>query len=387
MAVKVIRQPKKIALIGAPTSAGAHSPGTERGPAALRAAGLVSRLQEIGYEVTDMGDVAEQLYRQDDESPRARNLSGVVKALEALRPQVEQAVKSGALPIILGGDCTIALATIAGVRRYFPHTSLLWMDGDADLNTPATTPSGCLDGMVVAHIAGRGAPELVRFWSEPPLVREPDIALFGVSRLDPPEEALLATSPMRRYTPDDIRGAGAAAAAQAAADRLHAGKKQIVLHLDVDVISSGEFGASEFGTPAGMQTEEVRAALETFAKDSSLAAINIAEYVPERDPEGAAARLLIDLLGSALAGRLAALVVPEAAAAVPMSAGAPKPAESVQAAAIAPATEPEPAPSSPSPEHEAATSEPAAVEAAAAPADEETAAPAEEAGSTETSSS
>ena len=92
---------------------------------------------------------------------------------------------------------------------------MIYMDRDADLNTPATTASGCVDGMVVSHLAGRGAAELVRFWGEPPLVREPDLALFGVARLDPPEEQLLARSPLRRYLASDVQRLGAAAAAAA----------------------------------------------------------------------------------------------------------------------------------------------------------------------------
>src|SRR5271156_2267595 len=196
------------------------SVGLEGAPAALRSAGLIDRLRSIGYEVNDLGDDPPQLFQVDEESPRARNVPRVIAALEALKPRVEQAVKSGALPVILSGDCSIALATIAGARRYFRHVGMIYMDADADLNTPATTPSGCLDGLVVSHLTGRGAPELVRFWSEPFLVREPDLALFGVSRLDPPEETVLATSPLRRYLVADIKRHGAAAAAKTAIERI-----------------------------------------------------------------------------------------------------------------------------------------------------------------------
>ena len=190
MAVKIVRQPNKIALLGAPTSAAAMSPGHEGAPAALRNAGIVERLRAIGYEVSDFGDDPPQLYQPDEESPRARNLPRILAAIEALKPRVEQAVKSGALPLILSGDCSVALATVAGVRRYFRNVSMIYMDRDADLNTPATTTSGCVDGMAVSHLTGRGAAELVRFWGEPPLVREPDVALFGVDRLDPPASSI-----------------------------------------------------------------------------------------------------------------------------------------------------------------------------------------------------
>lgn len=164
MAAKIVRQANKIALLGAPTSAAALQAGHEAAPSALRSAGIVRRLQSIGYEVVDLGDDRVELSKPDEASPRARNLPAVVRALEALKPRVEQAVKSGALPLILGGDCSIALAALAGVRRYFRNTGIIYMDRDADLHTPATTSSGSVDGMVVSHLTGRGAPELVRLW-------------------------------------------------------------------------------------------------------------------------------------------------------------------------------------------------------------------------------
>jgi len=196
LAVKIVRQPKKIALIGAPSSAAAFSAGSEKAPAALRAAGIAEKLQAIGYEVTDYGDCAPRLFADDEEHKRARNLPAIVAGLNDLKTHAEIAVKSGALVLVLGGDCAQVIGLLTGVRRYYKHVNLLWFDRDADLNTPASTPSGRIDGMVVAHIIGRGAPELVRFWSDAPLVREPDVTLFGLERIDPPEQEFLAKSPM-----------------------------------------------------------------------------------------------------------------------------------------------------------------------------------------------
>jgi len=329
LAVKIVHEPKKIALIGAPTSAAALGPGHERAPAALRAAGLAERLQSVGFEVADLGDVTPQVFRPDEENPRARNIGPVLAALHALKPRVEQAVKSGALPLILGGDCVIALATLAAVRRYFTQVSLLYFDRDADLNVPATTPSGCVDGMVVAHIIGRGAPELVRFWGEPPLVREPDIALFGLARLDPPEQEWLDRSPMRRYTAAEIQGQGPAAAAEAALERIHAASKQLVLHFDVDAIAAEDFSATNLPGSGGLRLDEVRQALEVFARQKNLAALEVTAYNPERDPDGSAAGVLVDLLASALAARLAAFTA-AAPAEVPAADQAAPPATGVE---------------------------------------------------------
>jgi arginase len=322
VAVKIVRQANKIALLGAPTSAAAMSVGHEGAPAALRAAGLTAALREIGYDVADLGDDPVQLFKPDEESPRARNLSRVIASLEALKPRVEQAVKSSALPLILSGDCSIALATVAGARRYFRKVSLIYMDGDADLNTPATTPSGCVDGMVVSHLTGRGAAEMVRFWGEPPLVREPDLALFGVARLDPPEEQILATSPLRRFLAAEVKRMGPAAAAHAAIDRIKGNGYQFVLHLDVDVIS--DFPATNYPGAGGLSLDEVREALLVFAQQKELAALEVTAYNPTKDPDGSGAKLIVDLLAEVLGARLEALKGSEAAvaAAAPAAAAA-----------------------------------------------------------------
>src|SRR6267154_707156 len=163
LAVKIVRQPKKIALIGAPSSAAAFSVGSEKAPAALRAAGLAEKLEGAGFEVVDYGDCAPRLFADDDEHRRARNLTEIVAGLNDLKTRAEFALKSGALVLVLGGDCAQVIGLLTGARRYYKHLNLLWFDRDADLNTPASTPSGRIDGMVVAHIIGKGAPELVRF--------------------------------------------------------------------------------------------------------------------------------------------------------------------------------------------------------------------------------
>ena len=318
MAVKVVRQPNKIALLGAPTSAAALCLGHERGPAALRAAGLVERLNSIGYLVTDLGDDPVQEFKPDNESPRARNLHAVLAEIEALKPRVELAVKSGALPLILGGDCSIALAAVAGARRYFRHMSMIYVDRDADLNTPATTPSGSVDGMVVSHLTGRGAPELVRFWGEPPLVREPDLALFGVERLDPPEEDLLRQSPVRRYLAKDVKRKGVTASAQEALDRIRGNGNEFILHFDVDVIA--DFQATNYPGNGGLSIEEVREALLVFVQQKHLAAIEVTAYNPAKDSDGRAAKMIVDLLAEVLAARLDKLNAAAAAAVTDSSA-------------------------------------------------------------------
>jgi arginase len=270
----------------------------------LRAVGLVERLQSAGYEVIDHGDCAPRLFADDDEHKRARNLQEIVAGLNDLKARAEIAVKSGALVLVLGGDCAQVIGLLTGVRRYYKHVNLLWFDRDADLNTPASTPSGRIDGMVVAHVIGRGAPELVRFWGESPLVREPDVTLFGLERLDPPEQEFLSKSPMRHVDAADIQSKGGSAAGRDGLAYVHADAHEFVLHLDTDVIAVDEFPAVNVPGADGLRMAEVRAALSEFAKHKNLLGLVVAQYNPDKDPDGSGAKKLVDLLVEALSARL-----------------------------------------------------------------------------------
>jgi arginase len=306
LAVKIARQPKKIALIGAPSSAAAFQPGTEKAPAALRAAGLVERLQSAGFEVTDYGDCAPRLFADDEEHRRARNLPAIVAGLNDLKVHAEVAIKSGALVLVLGGDCAQSIGLLTGARRYYKHINLLWFDRDADLNTPASTPSGRIDGMVVAHIIGRGAPELVRFWGETPLVREPDVTLFGITRLDPPEQEFLSKSPLRHVSAEDIAAKGAGTAATEALTLAHADTREFVLHVDLDVIAQEDFPPVNVPASGGLSLEDVRSALREFARGNNLLGLDVAQYNPDKDPDGTNAKKVVDLIVDALSARLEA---------------------------------------------------------------------------------
>jgi arginase len=320
LAVKIVRQPKKIALIGAPSSAAAFLAGSEKAPAALRAAGLVERLQSAGFEVVDHGDCAPRLFADDDEHKRARNLKEIVAGLNDLKVRAELAVKSGALVLVLGGDCAQVIGLLTGARRYYKHVNLLWFDRDADLNTPASTPSGRIDGMVVAHVIGRGAPELVRFFGESALVREPDVTLFGLERLDPPEQEFLSKSPMRHIDAAEVQAKGGTAAAQNGLAYVHADGHEFVLHLDTDVIAVDEFSAVNVPGTDGLKMADVRAALSEFAKHKNLLGLVVAQYNPDKDPDGSGARKLVDLLVEALSARVEAQT---SAAAEPTGSDAP----------------------------------------------------------------
>jgi arginase len=309
LAVKIVRQEKSIVLLGVPTSAAALAAGRERAPAALRAAGLAARLTEAGFTVADHGDCTTRAFQVDDEHPRARNVRQVLATLEELRPKVEMAVKSGALPVVLGGDASIVLATIAGARRYYRNVSLIFLDRDADLKEPATTASGSVDGMVISHVLGRGAPELVRFWGEPPLVRAPDVALFGIAEPEAAEQRFMEGSPLRRYLASDVKRLGGRAAAEAALERVHGRAREFVLHLDLKVIAAEDFHAANAagaGEPhsGGLALSDVRQALAVFARQPTMVALEISSYDPALDVDGESAKKLVELLVDILSPRL-----------------------------------------------------------------------------------
>jgi len=328
LAVKIVRQPNKIALVGAPSSAAAFGLGSEKAPAAVLSAGLVERLQSIGYEISDLGDCAPRLFAEDDEHKRARNVTEIVASLNDLKPRAELAIKSGALLLVLGGDCTQIVAMLTGARRYYKHFTLLWFDRHADLNTPASTPSGRLDGMALAAIIGKGSPELVRFWGEPPLVREPDTLIYGLQQVDPAEEEFLTRSPMRHMYAADIQSRGAASGAQYALGQLHADAREFMLHVDLDVIAQEEFSASNVPGSGGLSYNDVKDSLTEFAKHKNLLALDVAQYNPEKDSDGSGAKKIVDLLVEALAARFAALNTPAAPVAAPASSGTPEPSAS-----------------------------------------------------------
>src|SRR5262249_35440605 len=162
---------------------------------------------------------------------------------------------------------------------------------------------GRIDGMVVAHIIGKGAPELVRFWGEPPLVREPDVYLFGVERLDPPEQEFLTRSPMRYMRAADIQRRSAAIAAKAALAHLHADAREFVIHLDTDIIANDEFPAVNVPAAGGLSLADVRTALTEAVRSTFLVGLTVTQYNPDKDPDGSAAKKLVDLLVEALSSR------------------------------------------------------------------------------------
>ena len=197
---------RKVSLIGVPSSAGARRTGQEGAPAAFRAAGLLEKLRAKGLDVVDVGRLASCLLPpRPRTSPAAERRSG--RPVSRARPPIASStpLPAASALLVLGGDCTVGLGVVAGLCQRYPRLGLLYFDGDVDLNTPDTTPSGIFDGMVVAHLLGRGVPELAGLGPRNPLLSEEDLVLFGYDEesgsFDPPELDVLEHSRICKVPP------------------------------------------------------------------------------------------------------------------------------------------------------------------------------------------
>ncbi len=294
----------KLAVIGVPSSAGARALGQEKAPTALREAKLIESLRDAGHEVNDYGDTESFCFTPDLQNPKAQNKFAVVKVCKLAAKKVERALQDGFKPIILGGDCTIAIGSLTGIVNVFSNIGLLYFDGDADLNTPETTITGILDGMVIAHLIGNGAEELSQLAKRYPILREEKIALFGLNLtsgyIDPPEIKFLEDSSIMQFSTKTIRDAGVESAAKQAVEALKSKVDRILVHFDVDVIDVGEMSAADVPHPNGLTFNETERALKIFTQSDSFLGMEITEFNADKDRAGQLTTKLANLIVSTL---------------------------------------------------------------------------------------
>jgi arginase len=280
-----------VAVIGAPTSIGAHAPGQEQAPAALRAAGIVERVPGA----IDLGDTTLRRWTPDREHRRAQNAADVVAAAREVAERVDRALRDGRRALVLGGDCTVELGVVAAAGR----AGLVYFDMHPDLNTPATIPGGTLDWMGVAHMLGLDG-------------AHPDVA--AVARLAPDDLVLLAAdseqmTAAERRASEGLRTIPLADAladpVAAAANALAAlGHDRVLVHFDVDVVDFVDLLLSEnTGHNIGMPFAAARAVLETLLADPRVAALTVTEHNPLH---GAADGSTTETLAAALAAVVSA---------------------------------------------------------------------------------
>jgi arginase len=279
----------RLALIGAPTSAGAFAPGQEDAPAAVRAAGLVEALRARGHEVTDSGDTPRFRWRVDHDEPRAMNAATVVDGVRAVSDRVADALGAGDLPLVLGGDCTVGIGTVAGAVSAGAEPRLVYFDLHPDLNTPSSVPDGAFDWMGVAHMLGiEGADDRLRgAGPRRPLLADDDVILLGAGpeQCTAHERATIQARGLRPIAIDEVR-ADPAAAARRALDQATAEGRRFLVHFDVDVIDFSDVPLSEnTGRGVGIAFDTAFAALDVLARHDALLGLTVTELNPHHGAE------------------------------------------------------------------------------------------------------
>jgi arginase len=294
-----------VALIGAASSAGARQIGQEQTPALFRQANVVAQLRDQGIQVLDLGDLPAVAFQPDRGNPKQQNLPLVAAVARQLAERVERAVEASALPVVIGGDCTVTLGVLAGLAQTTPELGLLYFDGDVDLRTPATTETGILDGMGLAHILGDGASELSRLGPRHPLIRSDQVVLFGYQSAwaEGVEQEVLARTELTAFPLDDV-AADPRGTAEEALAFLSGHADRYLLHFDVDVVDYLDLPVADVPHFSGLPFAAAAACLERFLSHPSLAGVVMTEFNALHDPPGAHARHLIDSVASGLAGSL-----------------------------------------------------------------------------------
>jgi arginase len=276
---------QQLAVIGAPSGAGACGVGQEQAPAALRGAGLIEALGGVGFEVTDLGDSPVVPWRPDRARPRAQNLEAVLDVVRTTATRVGDALHEGdRLVLVLGGDCTVGIGTIAGVRATQDDVAVAYFDLHSDLNTPASATDGALDWMALGHMLGiDGAePTLVAATDKVPLLEPRQVVLFAqsLSHATRFERAEIERLGLARIALEDVRGDPEAAARQAL-ELVAARSDRYVIHLDVDVVDFTDAPLSEHPSRnTGLKLDEMLTALKILASGPELVAITLTELNP-----------------------------------------------------------------------------------------------------------
>ena len=293
-----------VAVIGAPLDLGAGRRGVDMGPSAIRYAGLEARIEELGRRCVDWGDVVTAVAEASavgDE--RVRFLPQIKETCERIAELVAKAVDEALVPLVLGGDHSVALGTLGGLARASGKGGVLWLDAHGDLNRPGTSPTGNVHGMPLAAALGLGGAEFESEAYPLPALERSRVALFGVRSLDPAERGLLAELDALVFTMSDLDRVGVEPAMREALEHV-AGPGFVHVSLDLDVLDPEV--APGVGTPVrgGLSYREAHLALELVAESGLVRSFDVVEVNPILDRENQTAKLAVELVASGLGARI-----------------------------------------------------------------------------------
>lgn len=295
-----------IRTIGVPMDLGADRRGVDMGPSALRYAGLATTLDSIGRSCTDAGDLSVSHAEERDpetRDPRAKYLDEIESVCGRLANEVADAVATNDLPLVLGGDHSIAIGSLVGSARD-ASLGAIWFDAHSDVNTPETTPSGNVHGMPLAAALGWGSFADTP-WANAPTLREENVVLVGLRSVDDPERERIRESDVTAFTMSDIDERGVVDVTEDALDIATRGVDGVHVSLDLDWLDPRH--APGVGTPVrgGVTYREAHSAMETVAeRESLLRSLEVVEANPILDSHNETAELGVELVASALGKRV-----------------------------------------------------------------------------------
>jgi arginase len=296
---------RAVAVIGAPLDLGQDRRGVDMGPSAIRYAGLDTELARLGVRSVDRGNVQAAVPESAVVgSTAARFLREILLVCDRVAALVAETVAAGALPLVLGGDHSVALGSLVGLARaHGAPGGVLWVDAHGDLNTPESSPTGNVHGMVLAAAIGVAGDAFAFDGWELPAVEPARVVLFGVRSLDAGERDLLRRLDARVFTMSDLDRIGVQEAVGAAVEHLR-GAPWVHLSFDLDVVDPAY--APGVGTPVrgGLSYREAHLAMELLAEAELAGSLDVVEVNPILDRENETARLAVELVASALGARI-----------------------------------------------------------------------------------
>ncbi len=288
---------------------GAGRRGVDMGPSALRLAGLNEKLGSLGYEVEDLGNIAvEQPEKLPVGATNARYLLQIAHTCERLAQMVEQSADEGRVPLVLGGDHSVAMGTVTGMSRHFrkrgEKLGLIWIDAHADMNTPESSPSGNVHGMPMACVLGMGPRELTHLGGYAPKVEAGNVAIVGLRSVDEVERQNVRGTGVHAFTMRDLDERGLRSVMQEAIEHATRGTAGFHLSFDMDAVDPQE--APGVGTPVrgGMTYREAHLAMETVCDSGHMVSMEMVEVNPVIDEVNRTALLAVELIMSAMGKRI-----------------------------------------------------------------------------------